>query len=126
MKIFGFPPIAHPIFKKIASIQEVVNSHANEVLFFEDKLEQCLELGAFLQKNHVDYAVKISSIESFLFFSNLGMKYALIHSCSQTYQNLAKEYMLDTLVLQIIQKKEEIQTFALEGIDGVIAHSLLL
>lgn len=126
MKIFGFPPIAHPDFKQIFSIEDVKNSNANEVLFFKDTLTHCLELGAFLQKNNTNYAVEITSVQNFLFFSNLGAKYALVRTLASTYQNLAKEYMLDILVLQIINQQEEILTVSAEGIDGVIFENLLL
>lgn len=126
MKIFGFPPLPHPHFKQITTLHEARFSNANEILYFSDLLPQALELGAFLQKNNVEYAVEISNIENFLFFCNLGARYALIHSDPLPYQNLAKEYVLDLLVFKVIEHKEEIGKLALAGIDGAIFKHLLL
>ncbi len=125
MKIFGFPPIACPTFKKINSIKEVQNTSAKDVLYFPQTLSHSLDLGAFLQENHTQYAVQIQDVQGFILFANLGAKYALIAQDPLVYQTLAKEYVLDIEVLKIITSQEEIQTYALKGIDGVVFKNLL-
>lgn len=126
MKIFGFPPLPSPTFKRISSFEEIQNTSAKDILFFSQALPHSLELGAFLQENHTEYAVLIEDIQGFLLFANLGAKYALISQDPLPYQTLAKEYILDINILKIIISQEEIQTYALKGIDGVIFENLLL
>lgn len=125
MKIFGFPPLPSPTFRRISRVEEVKHTSAKDMLFFPQSLPHSLELGAFLQENHTEYAVLIEDIQGFLLFANLGAKYALISQDPLPYQTLAKEYVLDINVIKIITLQKEIQTYALQGIDGVVFENLL-
>lgn len=82
-------------------------------------------IGGFAYSNQVSYAFIPNSIKSFLIYSNLGAKYALLEGDPTPYQNLAKEYLLDIEIFKIIQNPSEIERYALLGIDGVVFESVL-
>lgn len=125
MKIFGLPPIPSPAFAKIYSIEEIANISANTIPYFKDTRDCDLSIGGFAFDNQVEYAFMPSCIKSFLLYANLGAKYALIQDDPLPYQTLAKEYLLDTQILKIIQHQNEIEQYALLGIDGVVFQSIL-
>lgn len=126
MKIFGFPPIPSPKFCKIYDVQEISSIPANTIPYFKDTRDCDLSIGSFAFDNQVEYAFIPSSIQTFLFYANLGAKYALVESDPLPYQTLAKEYLLDIEIFKIIQHQNEIEQYALLGIDGVIFKTALL
>lgn len=125
MKIFGLPPIPYPAFKKIYSIEEIESVSANTLPYFKDTRDCDLAIGSFAYSNQVEYAFMPSCIKNFLLYANLGAKYALIQADPTPYQALVKEYLLDIQILKIIQHQNEIEQYALLGIDGVIFQNIL-
>lgn len=125
MKIFGLPPIPSPTFKKIYSLEEIAKIPANTLPYFKDTRDCDLSIGSFAFSNQVEYALMPSCIKNFLLYANLGAKYALIQEDPTPYQSLAKEYLLDIEILKIIQHQNEIEQYALLGIDGVVFANIL-
>lgn len=120
MKIFGLPPIPYPKFQKIYQVEDIANIPANTIPYFKDTRDCDLAMGGFAYSNQVSYAFIPNSLKSFLIYSNLGAKYALIQSDPTPFQALAKEYLLDIEILKIIEHSSEIERYALLGIDGVV------
>lgn len=125
MKIYGLSPIPYPSFQKIYQVEDIANIPANTIPYFKDTRDCDLLIGGFAYSNQVSYAFIPNSIKSFLIYSNLGAKYALLENDPTPYQNLAKEYLLDIEILKIIQNPSEIERYALLGIDGVVFESIL-
>lgn len=125
MKIFGLSPIPYPKFQKIYNLADFSHIPADTIPYFKDMRDCDLCMGGFAYTNQVSYGVIPNSLKSFLIYANLGAKYALIQSDPLPYQNLAKEYLLDIQVFKIIEHPNQIEQYALVGIDGVIFEEIL-
>ncbi|WP_027326780.1 hypothetical protein [Helicobacter pametensis] len=126
MKIFGHPLIPSCNFIKISDQKEIDHIPAHLIVWWESTQDQQFSLAQFCQAQKVDYAVLIHNITDLLYFSHFGAKY-LIASMDQIkiFQDIIREYLLDSLLLCIIQSEKDIESLALLGIDGVIFSSYL-
>lgn len=107
----------------ISKIEDIQYSSSNSTVLFDfdkDIMKYCME-------NSVSYGVKISSIKEAVFANSLNAKYLISsNKLVQSIQHLAENYMFDTKVLAIIRSEEDIEQFAVVGIDGVIYNNLLI
>ena len=120
MKIFGHPWIESKSITKIYSINDIKNSNTNSILLLE-ALEKSIELAKYCQKNHIPYAINISSIKEAIFANELGASYIISSKEKATQiQPIAQNYLFDTEILVVIEDEEDISQLAINGIDGVV------
>jgi hypothetical protein len=103
-------------------LADISTTESNSTILFDfDKniMKYCME-------NSIPYGVKITSIKEAIFANSLGAKYLIAsNKLIQPIQHLAENYMFDTKVLAIIRSEDDIEQFAVLGVDGVIYKSIL-
>lgn len=126
MKIIGHLHIPHQDFSKIKTTQDIDHTLPDVMIWWEASQDSDYSLAHFCQKNQIPYAVKIHNLRELLIYSNLDAKYLIASKESAPlFQSILKEYVLDSLLLCEIEKEDEIEKLALQGVDGVIFESLL-
>lgn len=127
MKIIGHPLIPSISFSHISTQEEIDRILADSIVWWESSQDPKLALAHFCHTNQVQYAVKINSIKELVFYSSLGAKYLIASKKQiQIFQNIIKEYLLDCILLCLIENEEEIEELAKLGIDGIIFNSHLM
>ena len=117
MIFVGFDEIEHQDIIKINHIDEIANTLANQLIWFEYDLD----LVKYCYTNQVEYMVKISNIKEALICNHFLAKYLIVtKDIAVQIQKIATNYMFDSKILQIITSLDEIETVALNDIDGVI------
>ncbi|WP_298750707.1 hypothetical protein [uncultured Arcobacter sp.] len=106
----------------ISSIDEISNTKPNSTLLFEydeNILKYCFE-------NCLLFGVVTNSLKESIYANSLQARYII---CSNTLdkkiQDIAENYMFDSKVLSIIDSSEQIESVAMNKIDGVIYKDLL-
>lgn len=121
MIIIGDSLIPYENIENISSKDDIKNSTSNSTLKFkydEELLKYCFE-------NDLPSMIEVNSILEAIYSNSLGSKYIVCKKeLGKTIQKLAENYMFDSKILVLIDKKEEIEDIAKEYIDGVIFSSL--
>lgn len=126
MQVIGHPLIPSKQFVHIQTSKDIDSVLANCVVWWEASQDPDLSLAKFCQENKIQYAVQVSHLKELIFFSHLGAKYLITSTQkAQQFQSIIKEYLLDCLLLCIIEDENEIEELAMLGIDGVIFYSHL-
>jgi len=107
------------IFCKVKNQNDIENSKNNSTLIFEYN-EDDINLYKFCQKNHIEYAVEITSITEFIFIHNLGAKYAFCDDIelAKNLQKIADNYLSETKII-IKAPIKKIEKLAILEIDGI-------
>lgn len=132
MIIIGHSAILYEKFTKVASIEEIANTHSSCLVWFDtDSLGKNLsyDIAAHCHTNQVNYAVMIRSIEELLIISALMPKYIILPQNLQheakSFQNIIEHYLLDCKLLCVIKKDSQLVKIAQMGIDGAIFKQVL-
>jgi hypothetical protein len=120
MLVIGHPWIESPKFHKVFSIEDIQNSAADEIVLLEPLVDS-YSYAQYCQKNDIEYAVVVNTLEDAIYANALSATYMLCEEDSALMiQPIAQEYLFDTKVLVLIHSKKEISKLARNGIDGVI------
>jgi len=120
MKIIGHPFFNTISFKTIKSIDEIEHTSSKDILLFNN-IEQDIEIIKYADINHLPFAIKVNSIKEAIFAHNLDAKYIFApKDLAKEIQDIAQNYLFDTLILVEIDSEAEIERFAKLGIDGVL------
>jgi len=107
----------------IESIKHTPPSSTIYVEFSEDNLD----IINHARLNGIDIAIKSSSVLDIIYASALGAKYIIVSKgMAKTAQDLAQEYLFDAKILVLIENDNEIEDFALLGIDGVLYSDAII
>lgn len=123
MIIIGSDYIDYDRFEGIKEIKEINHTSSNSVVVSQYNLETM----KYCYENKIPYAIFITTITQALFANSLGAKYLLIenHTLATKIQKLAENYMFDSKVLAIIENDSEIESLAINEIDGIIYNKIL-
>ncbi len=130
MKIIGHKWIKSDLFYTIdagekfdeSSLREQVSATPPGSVLLFGKLDEASRLAiAYCRSNLLPCALEAADIKTVILGYNLGAGYIIADKTilKQT-QELAREYLFDTLILARISDEEEIAGYAVMGIDGVI------
>jgi hypothetical protein len=120
--LLGFEHIPYPKIEKIDAIKDIESTSANSVVYFNYKQE----LLNYCFENSVPYAVKIDSILQALYSHNLGAQYIIVEDeLVVKVQDLADHYLFDSKIIVPIQSVDQIESKAIQHIDGVINTKIL-
>lgn len=127
MIIIGHEAIKYPNFRYIESIDEIVNSQANDIVWFFHSKDTNYDIAKHCNDNDIAYAVIVESLKDTLIYANLGAKYICTkeRNLAENAQRAADEYFFDSKILYIINDCGSIETMANLGIDGVIFNNIL-
>ncbi|ANV97953.1 hypothetical protein BBW65_03680 [Helicobacter enhydrae] len=124
MLIIGHQAIPYPKFVKIHSIQDINHTLANEIVWFSSTEDEDFHISTFCHTNQVCYAFYASTPSDLVIYANLGAKYIITHSLFEL-QEIARDYLLDTQILFVIDDMQEIAEMIAKRVDGVILASVL-
>jgi len=110
----------------VANIDAINKTPPASTLYLEFD-EENLETINHARDNNLSFALGVKSITQAVYASSLGASFILVDKeLAHSVQKLANEYLYDAKVLVHIQKEEEIESFALSGIDGVIFSNAII
>ncbi len=106
----------------IKSIDEISKSKPNSTILFkydENILSYC-------SQNNLSFGIIINTLKESIYANSLQAKYIICTKpLDKTIQDIAENYMFDSKILSIIDNSEQIESVAIEKIDGVIYKNLL-
>jgi hypothetical protein len=122
MILLGDKLVPYEKITYINSTDEIEKSKANSTILFkynENILKYCFE-------NKLSFGVIVSSLKESIYANSLEAKYIICSKpLDKTIQDIAENYMFDSKILSTIENSEEIESVALDKIDGIIYKSLL-
>jgi len=126
MLLFGHPYIPSQKFYHIEEIDDVVHTPSNSVIYLEWN-EKNLDIVEYLQSNHITFALRVTDIKGIIFASLVGASFIFVpKELAKTAHNIAQNYLFDAKILVCIDGEEEIEAYALLGIDGVAFGSSIV
>ena len=128
MIVIGHSAIEFDKFTKIESINDISNTKANEVVWFNSNIDNAYHIAKHCAKNDISYAILAHSLNDVVIFANLDVKFIMIREKNlvENAQKVANEYFFDSKILYIINDESSIENLALLGIDGVIFNDILI
>ncbi len=126
MLLFGHRFVESEKFYHITDIDAVKNTPPSSTLFLNFK-EENLDIIKHLTENDVSFALSVESITELIYASALGARFIILSKeLAKSAQNIAESYLFDAKILVNIEEEQEIQEFALLGIDGVLFSNAII
>ena len=120
MIVVGHPWIKSKRLCKIFSIEDIKNTHSNDIVLLEPLVDS-YTYAQYCQKNNIAYAVVVNTLDDAIFANALGAIYMICEEDDALMiQPIAQEYLFDTRILVLIHNEKEISKIARGGIDGVV------
>ena len=117
MEIIGFSEIDNTNIIKITSIDDIKNSIPKDLIIFDYNLD----IVKYCQKNEIFSGVIVKNIKEAILSNYFLINYIIVKKdIAKTVQQIAQNYMFDSKILQIVDSLDEIESVALNEIDGVI------
>ena len=126
MLLFGHRFIESEKFYHIRDIDAIKNTPPSSTLFITFK-EDNLDIIKHAQKNEVPFALSIENITELIYASALDARYIVLSKeLAKSAQDIAETYLFDAKILVNVESEEEIEEFALQGIDGVLFSNAII
>ena len=78
MIIIGHRAIEFSIFRNIENIENISNSKANEIVWFQSNIQNVYDVAKHCTKNNIAYGVFVHSLKEVIIFANLMAKFIII------------------------------------------------
>lgn len=126
MIIIGHRFIQSDNFFHVANIDAIKKTPPSSCIYLEFD-ENNLETINHATKNNISLALGVNNLTELIYASNLGASYIIVEKeLAHSAQNIANEYLFDAKILVNINNENEIEGFALTGIDGVIFSNAII
>ena len=126
MLIFGHRFIPSVSFYHVSDIESISNTPPSSIIHIEFS-EENLDIISHTSLNQIHTSICAKDINQIIYSSSLGASYIVVHSeLAKSAQTIANEYLFDAKILVLIEEEDEIEEFALLGIDGVIFSSAII
>jgi len=126
MIFFGHRFIPSEHFYHVQNIDAINNTPSNSTIitnFNEDNLD----IIKYAVANEVKLALHVESVKDIVYANALGASYLVVgKTMAKTAQNLADNYLFDAKILVTIEDENEIEEFALLGIDGIVCSNAII
>lgn len=120
MILLGHPHVQHEKLYHISSIEAIEHTPSNSTLVFSYNSE-VFDLIEHARDNSLEFALEVSSLKDAIIGENLDAKYILLkRDIAKSVQRAADTYLFDAKILVHIEDEDSIESFANEGIDGVV------
>ena len=126
MLLFGHSFIKSESFYHISSIDAVINTPPSSTLYLEFS-EGNLDIISYLNANSISFALSVQNLTQLIYASALDAKYIIVEKdLASSAQSIAESYLFDAKLLVTIENDDEIEEFAIIGVDGVIYSSAIV
>jgi len=126
MLIFGHKFIPSESLYHIIDIDSITHTPPSSTLYVKFS-EENLDIIEHLNVNKIEFALDVNNITDLIYASALGAKYILLsREMAKTAQNIAENYLFDAKILAHIRDNDEIEEFALLGVDGVVFSNAII
>ena len=126
MLLFGHRFIQSESFYHVGDVDSIKHTPSSSTIYLEFS-EANLDIIAHANVNAVEMALRISNITELIYAASLGAKYIVVSKNSaKTAQNIAENYLFDAKILVMLESEDEIQEFAILGIDGAICSNAIV
>ncbi|MDF1876606.1 hypothetical protein JHD47_02110 [Sulfurimonas sp. SAG-AH-194-L11] len=126
MLFFGHRFLESESFYHINSIDAITNTPPSSSLYLEFAQEN-LDIIHHFNANEISFALSVSTITELMYASALNANYIIVDKeLAKSAQNIAESYLFDAKILVSIASDEEIEEFALLGVDGVIFSNAII
>ncbi len=126
MILFGHRFISNDSFYHILDIDSIKHTPSSSTIYLEFN-EDNLDIIKHAQINDISMALKVTTITEMIYASSLDAKYIIVISKdAKIYQEIAENYLFDAKILALIENEKEIETIALQGIDGAICSNAII
>jgi len=117
MVIIGFSEIDNTNIIKIDSIDDIKNTIPKDLIIFDYDLD----IVKYCQKNEIFSGVIVKNIKEAILSNYFLINFIIVKKdIAKIVQQIAQNYMFDSKILQIVDSLDEIESVALNEIDGVI------
>ncbi len=126
MLFFGHRFLKSQKFYHVFDIDTITTTPPSSTIYIEFE-ESNLDIISYLDENAIKFALKVKNITETVYASSLNAAYIVVEpSLAKTAQKIAENYLFDAKILAHIEDEDEIEEFALLGIDGVIFPSAVV
>ena len=126
MLIFGHRFIQSDSFYHVQDIESISNTPPSSTIHIEFS-EENLDIISHAGINQIPASICAKDLTQVIYASALGASYIVVHSeLAKSAQSIANEYLFDAKVLVLIENEDEIEEFALLGIDGVVFSTAII
>lgn len=120
MLLFGHSLITSERFYHINDVASIAHTPSNATLFLEFSQDN-IDIVNHLKENDIHFALEVHTITEIIYANALGASFILVNEVlGIKAQKLAETYLFDAKILVRIHDASQIETLALEGVDGVI------
>jgi hypothetical protein len=126
MIFFGHRFIESESFYHIPNIEAIQNTPPSSTLYIEFS-ETNLDIINHAFLNSMPTAIEIKNITELLYASSFGAAYIVVEKVlAKTAQDIAQNYLFDAKILVMVENEDEIEEFALLGVDGIIFSNAII
>ena len=126
MLIFGHRFIPSNSFYHVSDIDNITNTPPSSVIHIEFK-EENLDIISHANINQINTSIYVKNITEIIYASNLGASFIIVkEELATDAQKIATEYLFDAKILVLIEDENEIEKYALLGIDGVVFSNAII
>ncbi|MDD5406624.1 MAG: hypothetical protein PHE73_06775 [Sulfurovaceae bacterium] len=126
MLVFGHSLIPCKPWYTASSIDDILQPPPSSIILISN-LSENSDIAMHCKKNDLPFAVKTESIKDAVIAANLGASYALCEiENTREIQQIANEYLWTMRIITPINDENEIESIALQGIDGVIFKNFIV
>lgn len=122
MIIIGNSNIPFIDIQTVQSKSDITNTKSNCTVAFKYDIE----LLKYCSTNGLKSLVMVQNLQEAIFANSLNALYIVTdNNLSKKIQKIAENYMFDSKIIEIINNDDEIESIAVDGIDGVIYKRLI-
>ena len=126
MLIYGHRFIKSNSFYHVLDIDSISNTPPSSTIFVEFG-ENNLDIINHITTNSIPLALEVNNITQIIYASSLGASFIIIpKELAHTAQKLANNYLFDAKILTLLEDEDEIEEFAILGVDGVIFTNAII
>ena len=120
MLLFGHSLIKSEKFYHIKEIEDIQKTPPNSTVILEFSKDN-IDIVEYLNQNFVKFALYAENIKDVILSNALDASYIVVKDkLAKSAQNLANEYLFDAKILVFGEDENDIEKFAMQGIDGII------
>lgn len=120
MLIFGHRFIPSVSFYHVEDMDSITNTPPNSTIHIDFK-EENLDIISHTNLNQISTSLFVTSIQELIYASALNASFIVVpKELASLAKKIANEYLFDAKILVLIKEENEIEEFALLGVDGVI------